>query len=132
MGRSFGYTGSAETFVVPPHVPGSLRIHVHGARGGNSTPYVGSQWGGGGGCVQCSVDLPEGTVLTIAVGGDGSNNSGTAGGAGGLNPLTGYDGGPGSLGSALGGGGGGAGNGAASTGGNGGTGGVGAVVVICR
>lgn len=108
MGRSFGYTGSTETFVVPPHVPGSLRIHVHGAAGGNSTPYVGSQWGGGGGCVQGSVDLAEGTVLTIAVGGDGSNNSGSAGGAGGLNPLAGYDGGPGSLGWAQGGGGGGA------------------------
>lgn len=109
MGRTFSYTGTVETWEVPPHIPGSLRIQVRGGTSGNAFPYVGSQDAGPGGGVAGIVDLAPGTVLTIAVGANGSNNTGGTGGPGGLNPLgdfNGGDGGPTNAGQPGGGGGG--------------------------
>lgn len=109
--RTYGWTGSVETYEVPAGVS-ILDLRVTGARGGsgggdnqfNNNP--GSF--GNVGRVQGRIDVSTGQILTIAVGNIGNN--GTAGcdgglggcissygygGAGGSNPLSGYAGGSG-------------------------------------
>jgi gliding motility-associated-like protein len=115
---SFTFTGSMQTFTVPPCVT-SITVKAWGAgghKGGNDT-YNGAS-GGGGAFVQSTITVTPGQILNIVVGGAGSigtNCAGSAaGGVGGWgnNQINGGRGGnAGSQGCSGGGGGGGAGTG---------------------
>src|SRR3972149_5123328 len=80
--QTFNYTGSQQTFTVPPCVT-SLTIDVKGAQGGNN----GTASGGLGGRVQATMTVTPGDVLNIYVGGAGINSFNS--------PTGGYNGGGG-------------------------------------
>lgn len=66
----FYYTGTVQTWVVP--VSGIYQLEVWGAQGGSDDTYA----GGFGGYSTGEVDLQEGDVLYIAVGGQNGYNGG--------------------------------------------------------
>lgn len=68
---SFAYTGSMQTYTVPPGVL-NINVDVIGAKGGNNGSYV----GGKGGRVQANATVTPGEVLQIYVGGSGVTSSG--------------------------------------------------------
>ncbi len=79
----FGYTGSAQTWTVPPGVT-SVRVDMSGAQGGNSsfTFTNGSTQqvpGGTGARVLANLSVTPGQVLTVYVGGSDGYNGGGAG-----------------------------------------------------
>ena len=96
---TFFYTGSMQTFVVPPCVS-SVTIQVWGAQGGSST-YNGSSFydGGLGGYSTGNLSVTGGQTLYVAVGRKGApfNNpsAGWNGGACAGNNINGYGGGGG-------------------------------------
>ncbi|MGZ4078819.1 MAG: PKD domain-containing protein, partial [Bacteroidia bacterium] len=114
---SFPYTGTVQTFTVPPCVY-SIHVKAWGAGGGagGTDSYVGAE-GGGGGYVESDLAVVPGQVLTMIVGSGGSAGgpcaSSAPGGVGGWgNGIS--DGGRGGIAGSLGcSGGGGAGGGAA-------------------
>lgn len=65
---NFNYTGSVQTFTVPPCVT-SITVDVQGAKGGDKNTAI----GGNGGRVQCSMPVTPGEILQIYVGGVGAN-----------------------------------------------------------
>lgn len=67
---TFNYTGSVQTFVVPPCVT-SITVDVIGGKGGDQTGTQGTSIGGKGGRVQGTISVNPGDVLTIYVGGQG-------------------------------------------------------------
>ena len=76
---TFNYTGSFQTWTVPPCVY-NIQVDARGAKGGGiqATPFVGSGQGGNGARVQHpSIAVTPGQVLEIRVGG---NPTGPAGG----------------------------------------------------
>lgn len=127
--REFAYTGSSQTFRVPNHLPGSLRVTVAGAKGANAgvtSPTVIGR-GGSGGSIRGYLDIAAGTTLHVTVGGKPADAADftTSGGAGGGPFLGGegagvsYGGGGGGGGYYGGGGGGGANGSSAGCGGGG-------------
>jgi gliding motility-associated-like protein len=115
----FSYTGSAQTFTVPPCVK---TIHVKawgaGGSGGGTDTYNGAA-GGGGGFISTDLTVVPGQVLTIIVGGGGGAGQGCVTGAGGGTPGWGN--------ATIDGGGGGNSGGSGCSGGGGGGGGAAAV-----
>lgn len=77
----YGFTGSAQRFVVP--YSGIYRLEVWGAQGANYNSYL----GGKGGYAAGELYLHKGEELNIFVGGNGSNNQGYNGGGYGWNNL---------------------------------------------
>jgi gliding motility-associated-like protein len=79
----FSYTGSVQTFTVPPCV---VLIHVKawggGGSGGGTDSYNGAG-GGGGAYVQSDLTVVPGQVLTIIIGGGGGAGQGCVTGSGG-------------------------------------------------
>lgn len=140
--QTFSYTGTMQTFVVPPCVT-SITVDISGAEGGGNAAV--SAPGGGGGRVQATMTVTAGQTLNIFVGsvGDVSGTPGYNGGGSGIGGSAANPGGGGGgasdirlNGTALadrvivaGGGGGGTENGGASSGGAGGglTGGTGGI-----
>lgn len=79
----FSFTGSAQSFTVPPCV-NTLHIKAWGGGGsGGGTDDFNGAGGGGGGFVQCDLAVVPGQVLTIIVGGGGSAGTGCVTAAGG-------------------------------------------------
>lgn len=78
----YGFTGAAQTFVVPNGVT-SIHILAAGARGGDNGN--GSRSGGMGALVQADLPVTPGSVLTVMVGGVGGDGGALAGGVGGFN-----------------------------------------------
>ena len=76
----FGYTGSAQTFIVPAGVT-SVIIEAWGAQGGGS-------YGGNGGYASGTLSVTPGQALAIYVGGQGGTNAAAGWNGGGLG---GYD-----------------------------------------
>jgi gliding motility-associated-like protein len=80
---SFPFTGSSQTFTVPPCV---FTIHVKawggGGSGGGTDDFNGAS-GGGGAFIQSDIAVVPGQVLTIVVGGGGGAGVGCVTGAGG-------------------------------------------------
>ena len=138
---SFAYTGSEQTWVVPPGIT-SVHVVAVGGKGGAGDPDVGptAAPGGFGGLAAADLAVAPGETLYVEVGGNGTDAGHPANGAGGFNAgapgggsVTGAGGGggasdvrtvtrfaPSSLGSRVviaGGGGGGGGSGSASGGG---------------
>lgn len=66
---TFNYTGAIQTWTVPVGVT-FIFVEAFGAQGGNQ----GSNLGGKGGKVACSMPVTPGQVLYITVGGQSSNN----------------------------------------------------------
>ena len=87
--------GSVQTYTVPAGCT-SIMVSMAGGKGGDGTG--GTDVGGSGGAIVCTLAVTPGQVLDVYVGGMGS---GTTGGLGGI------PGGPGGVGAANGGGGGG-------------------------
>jgi hypothetical protein len=85
---TFNYTGSVQTYTVPPCVT-SITVDVYGAEGGQSAsvPLNSSQPTGKGGRVQATIPVNPGDVLYIYVGGKGGDATPNVGG------LAGYNGG---------------------------------------
>jgi hypothetical protein len=79
----FGYTGAAQSFMVPTGVT-SLHVSLWGAGGGSA---FGSTTGGGGAGAYVTGDLSvtSGESLTLIVGGGGETGAGTGGFGGGGN-----------------------------------------------
>lgn len=75
---TFSYTGSAQTWVVPPNCIDSILVDVQGAQGHAS----GSTNFGQGGRVQTKVKVTGGQTLNIYVGGEGNSNTGGWNGGG--------------------------------------------------
>lgn len=71
---TFNYTGSLETYTVPPGV-GNVQIEVRGAQGGND--------GGFGAIMIGTFEVTPGEELTILVGGAGETSGGIRSGGGG-------------------------------------------------
>lgn len=95
----FYATGSAETFVVPGHVPGTLKVWLRGGRG-RRTRWVANLEGGPGGTIAGTLDLPKGTSVEVIVGYGAESTSGggdgeTGVGVAGLGPFLGGEGGDG-------------------------------------
>lgn len=67
---SFNYTGAIQTWTVPTGVT-SIFIEAFGAQGGNA----GSNTGGKGGKVACSLPVTPGQVIYITVGGQPTNQN---------------------------------------------------------
>ena len=69
--QSFNYTGSAQSFTVPPNVC-SITVQAWGGAGGGGggDTYSGSD-GGGGAYATSVIPVTAGQVLTIVVGGGG-------------------------------------------------------------
>lgn len=93
---TFNYTGSAQTWVVPPCVT-KVTVTVNGAAGGTGgeTSNNSQDIGGDGGSVVGVLNVTTGTTLNIYVGGQGedgtpSNGGGTGGWNGGGFGLQGY------------------------------------------
>ena len=104
---TYGFTGSTVTWTVPYHTSGTLRVRCDGGWGGYQDDAAGATgYAGVMGSIRGYVDLPPGTVITIAVGNSGGDGSGGSPGNGGLCPAAGFDGGAGGAGSRAGGGGG--------------------------
>ena len=74
--QSFGYTGSPQTYTVPPGVT-SLQVDAAGAGGGSYN--AGNYIGGAGARVQATLAVVPGQVLTLYVGGAGVYSSGGGG-----------------------------------------------------
>ena len=85
---NYNYTGSVQTFTVPPCVT-TITVDLRGGAGGNKNTAV----GGNGGRVQCTMTVTPGEVLNIYVGGAGVNGDNVSGViAGGFNGGgTGFD-----------------------------------------
>lgn len=81
---TFAYTGVTQTFTVPACAT-SLTIDAYGAEGGTSTGEVGglNVLGGRGAYAKGTVPVTAGDVLTILVGGRGTNSNCGSGGGGG-------------------------------------------------
>ena len=88
---TFNYTGSMQTFVVPPCV-NSITVDMSGAEGGGDASVFAP--GGGGGRVQATLTVVPGQTLTIFIGGQG-NLTGTPGYNGGGSGINGSGGTPG-------------------------------------
>jgi len=71
---TFNYTGSPQTWTVPPCVS-SITVTVAGADGGGNL-------GGNGAVVTATIPVTPGQVLTINVGGSGNSINGGYGGGG--------------------------------------------------
>jgi hypothetical protein len=71
---TFNYTGSVQTFTVPPCVT-SLTIDARGAQGGTKNACI----GGNGGQVTCTMSVTPGEILNIYVGGAGTNGDNITG-----------------------------------------------------
>nr|MBP3259090.1 prepilin-type N-terminal cleavage/methylation domain-containing protein [Bacilli bacterium] len=86
----YGYKGSVQSFTVPADCPGTYKLEVWGAQGGSST-----QGGSGayGGYSSGTVKLAAGTVLYIAVGGQGGAGGGGYNGGGSAFSISGGGGG---------------------------------------
>lgn len=97
ISRTFGYTGSTQTFTVPDGVT-SIEVTLQGGQGGRGGgDSQGSPTPGGyQGVVTGTVTVTPGQELTVAVGSGGgtgaSSVTDSGGGSAGLNPLSGYDG----------------------------------------
>lgn len=68
------YTGSPETFVVPPGVT-SIQVKSWGSQGGSAVGAYGTYPGGEGGYVYTTVPVTPGETLTVKVGGRGGYNA---------------------------------------------------------
>ena len=66
---TFGYTGAAQTYAVPPGVT-SIFVNVVGAQGGGSNSYTPGGYAAG---VQATLAVTPGEVLTLYVGGTGGD-----------------------------------------------------------
>lgn len=62
------YTGTEQSFVVPPHVPGSFRILAVGGRGGRYRIPFNSPGAGDGGAIYGAVSVSPGDVITARCG----------------------------------------------------------------
>ncbi|MBL7717278.1 MAG: hypothetical protein JNL72_00475, partial [Flavipsychrobacter sp.] len=85
--QTFNYTGSAQTWTVPPGVT-SVNVDLRGAGGGQSrqgTTTLTAHIPGTGGRIMGTLSVTPGQVLNIYVGQKGVNSSGSSGGAGGWN-----------------------------------------------
>lgn len=94
---TFDYTGADQTWTVPNHTAGTLRVTVAGAKGADAGPSLGPIGrGGSGGSIRGYLTLAPGTTLHLTVGGKPANVSGfaTPGGPGG-GPFLGGEGGAG-------------------------------------
>lgn len=70
---TFSFTGSYQTYVVPPYV-GNLRIDAYGASGGNGyNTWQATATGGLGGHIAANVSVTPGTTLYVLCGGAGAN-----------------------------------------------------------
>ena len=78
---NFTYTGKPDSFTVP--IAGTYRVLAFGAQGGNGTPPVFGGSGGLGAEIGGDLDLSDGEVIQIAVGGAGSSGAASAAGGGG-------------------------------------------------
>jgi hypothetical protein len=130
---TFDYTGSDQSFAVPPGVT-TLTVTMWGAAGGSSSvPWAYGAVGGGGGFVNGIFDVTPGQTILVIVGGGGATNQqtrdapaaygggGAGNAAGGGRSAISMDGGKTDFATAGGGGGGvGNGNGGAGNGGGGG------------
>lgn len=97
--REFYATGSAETFRVPRHVPGTLKVWARGGRG-RRVRWTANLEGGPGGTITGTLDLAPGTALSVIVGygaesGDGVGDGEPGVGRTGLGPFLGGEGGDG-------------------------------------
>lgn len=83
---TFSYTGSVQTYTVPPCVT-SITVDVYGGEGGQSAsvPLNGSMPTGKGGRVQATMPVNPGDILYIYVGGKGGDATPNVGGVGGYN-----------------------------------------------
>ena len=70
---TFNFTGSVQTYTVPPSVT-TINVTVLGAKGGTGT----SAMGGLGGSVQATIPVTPGEILNIYVGQVGINNVGSS------------------------------------------------------
>src|SRR5690606_3887133 len=63
-------TGTMETFVVPPHQPGTLEVWIEGGRGANGARLTATirSIGGVGGRFHGTLNLPAGTTLHVIAG----------------------------------------------------------------
>ena len=63
-------TGTMETFVVPPHQPGTLEVWIEGGRGANGARLTATirSIGGVGGRFHGTLNLPAGTTLYVIAG----------------------------------------------------------------
>ena len=141
--QTFGYTGSSQTYTVPPGVS-QIAVTGVGAPGGSGLEGLfggGGAAGGVGSTATAQVPVTPGETLTVDVGGHGGNGADiNTGAGGGIGSGGGTNGGPGGHGGTGGSGGGGGGGGGATTlydasgklllvaGGGGGGGGGGAVI----
>ena len=73
---NFGFTGTTQTWVVPPNVA-SVQVDLAGARGRTIDNCSNCYRGGRGGRVQATLAVTPGQVLTIEVGGDRGYNPST-------------------------------------------------------
>ncbi len=91
---TFNYTTSVQTYTVAAGVS-SLAVDMAGAKGGD---FPGYGVGGGGGRVQCTINVTPGQVFYVYVGSTGTNGACCGGAipAGGSNSGGGADGGSGS------------------------------------
>lgn len=78
---TFGYTGAAQSFVVPVGVT-SVTIEARGAQGGAVTTFPAPQ-GGLGATMAGTFAVTAGDVLTVVVGGRGNTDPSSSGGGGG-------------------------------------------------
>ena len=73
--RTFTYTGAAETWTVPAHVPGTLTVTVAGGQGRSAGPAASLDSAGGwGGTIRGVLDATSGSTLYVVVG-DGSTDA---------------------------------------------------------
>jgi hypothetical protein len=79
--KTFSFTGSEQSFVVPDGVT-SIHVVAVGGKGGTGTASTG---GGFGAVASADIPIGPGTTLYIAVAGNGSNGSNGGPGAGGYN-----------------------------------------------
>ena len=86
---NFSYTGTQQTFVVPPCVT-SINVTLNGAQGENSA--VGGALGGLGANVSGTLAVTPGDILYIYVGGQNGYNGGGLGGQNGNNVFSGAPG----------------------------------------
>lgn len=78
----FSFTGTTQSFTVPPCV-NTLHVKAWGGGGsGGGADVANGAGGGGGGYVQCDLAVTPGQVLTIIVGGGGGAGTGCVTGTG--------------------------------------------------
>ena len=84
---TFNYTGAVQTYTVPAGFT-AITVDVQGAKGGGVNGYSTYQsQGGAGGRVQATITVTPGHVLSILVGGMGSNTGAGGYGGGGSNTV---------------------------------------------